>query len=172
MDAGSLIKSLEAFPARLTALVNGVPPQDGRWRPGERQWSILEIVNHLADEEVDDFRRRVQLTLEDPARDWPPIDPEAWALERRHNERDLGESLSRFRDERDASLRNLRALNHPDWSSKHVHPKLGSMRAGDLLAAWTSHDLLHARQIVKRLYQLVQRDCEGYVSDYAGAWVA
>jgi len=36
-------------------------------------------VNHLVDEEEGDFRLRLRSTLEDPARDWPPIDPEGWA---------------------------------------------------------------------------------------------
>ena len=46
------------------------------WKPAEDEWSILEVVNHLAEEETDDFRVRLGQLLEDPRKAWPPIDPE------------------------------------------------------------------------------------------------
>src|SRR5262245_52934790 len=59
----------------LERLVQGVPDGQARWKPEPSQWSILEVVCHLGDEEVDDFRKRIELTLLDPERTWPPIDP-------------------------------------------------------------------------------------------------
>ncbi len=172
MNGDALLDRLETYPDRLSALLRGLSIEDARWRPKERQWSILEIVNHLADEEVEDFPLRLRMTLEDPTQDWPPIDPEGAAKERAYNERDLHETLQRFITFREKSISYFRSLEAPDWSTTHTHPKFGSMSAGDLLAAWAAHDLLHTRQIIKRLFQFVVRDSEGYDTDYAGTWVA
>ncbi len=170
MNAEHIITSLERFAMTLPPLVEGTSSDDARWRPADGAWSILEIVTHLADEETDDFRRRLQLTLADPRTPWPPNDPEAWAVERRYNDGDLDASLSRFLDERRASLTWLRSLGDPDWSIAYQHPKVGPVPVGDLLVSWPAHDLLHLRQIAKRLFQLTQRDAGEFKTDYAGQW--
>lgn len=172
MNADALIRRMDEFPNRLSALLAGLPPDDLRWRPKRKQWSILEIVNHLTDIEVDDMRTRLRLTLEDPEQDWPPIDPQTWAVERRYQDRDFDASLQAFIAERRRSINYLRGLDAPDWTTTHSHPKFGSMRAGDLLAAWSAHDVLHTRQIVKRLFQFTVRDAPGFTTEYAGTWLA
>ena len=172
MNANALIDSLAGFAEILPAAVKGVSPSDARWKPDDGAWSILEIVTHIADEETADFRCRLEHTLRDPSADWPPIDPEAWAVERRYNEGDLGETLARFIIERQASVKWLHELGDADWSTTRTHPKLGSMRAGDLLAAWAAHDVLHLRQIAKRRFQIIERDAGGYATAYAGSWTA
>ena len=172
MDTDAQIDRLERFVDTLRAVAGGIPPEDARWRPDEASWSVLEIVAHLADEEVEDFRRRVELTLRDPTAGWPPIDPAGWAVERHYNEGNLDEALDRFAAARRESVRWLRGLRGPDWSRTHEHPKLGPMRAGDVFTAWVTHDALHLRQIAKRLYQMTARDGGEYGPDYAGAWTA
>lgn len=171
MDAAALIARLEVLPAVLPALVGGLSGADARWKPPSGAWSVLEVVNHLVDEEVEDFRRRLELTLRDPALPWPKNDPEGWATARRYNERELGESLRRFLMEREASLRWLRSLRDPDWTRAYQHP-IGPLAAGDLMTSWAAHDTLHIRQIAKRLYELAGRDGAPYSSAYAGQWGA
>ena len=43
-------------------------------------------------------------------------------------------------------------------------------RAGDLLAAWVAHDLLHLRQLVELKYAYLARTMEPYALKYAGEW--
>lgn len=170
IHAGLLIDRLERTPDALRALCAMVHHTDVSWKPDERSWSLLEIVCHLADEETDDFRARLRSTLEDPAREWAPIDPEGWVSQRNYAEQDLSERVDRFESERAASIVWLRSLDHPDWAAERVHPRFGSMRAGDLLAAWAAHDALHLRQISRRLYQLARRDAGPFDPGYAGSW--
>ena len=175
MNQKRLIDSLESFADVLPAVVRDVSDNDARWRPPpppDGAWSILEIVTHMADEEVDDFRRRVELTLGDASAPWPPIDPEGWAVERRYNEGELETALERFLSERRASITWLRGLDAPDFSATHEHPHLCPLRAGDVFVAWVAHDALHLRQIAKRMYQMTQRDGGEYSADYAGTWGA
>jgi hypothetical protein len=171
LNAEALIKRLEGTGAWLPAILAGLGPDDTKWKPPTGAWSILEILNHLVDEEVDDFRARLRSTLEDPSRAWRPIDPEGWARERRYNERELGESVGRFVAARRESVAWLRSLlASTDWRVAHEHPKFGPIRAGDLLGAWAAHDALHLRQTAKRLFELAGRDAEGFSTRYAGEW--
>ena len=168
MDAAALIARLERLPPALDALVATLPDADWRWRPADGSWSILEVVNHLADEETDDFRARVRSTLEDPSRDWAPIDPEGDVVARRYQDRDPAESLRRFRDARAASLAWLRGLAAPDWTTSRSHPQTRTLHAGELLASWAAHDARHLEQIAKRLHGLAARDGAPYGVGYAG----
>lgn len=172
MNAAGLVASLEAFAGALPGAVRGLGEADARWKPPSGAWSVVEIVSHLADEEVEDFRRRLELTLRDPAAPWPGIDPEGWARERKYNERGLGESVERFLEERRASLAWLKGIGEADWSRAHAHPALGSLRAGDLMGSWAAHDWLHLRQIAKRRYELAARNAGGFGVGYAGKWGA
>jgi hypothetical protein len=172
MNAAAIIRRLEEFPGALRGVVACASPEDALWKPPSGAWSILEVVCHLGDEEVLDFRTRVQSTLRDAAAAWPGIDPEGWARERRYNEQELGGAVTRFCDERGASVRWLKSLNNPDWNAAHQHPKFGPIKAGDLLASWAAHDALHLRQIAKRLHELAARDGAGCSTDYAGEWRA
>lgn len=172
MNGEAMIHRMRMTPHALREWTLQLPIDDARWRPEGGGWSILEIINHMADEEVDDFRARLRSTLEDPAKPWPGIDPEGWARDRDYNSRDLNESAACFKAARAESLKWLDSLENPDWSLAHQHPKLGVIRAGDLLAAWCAHDALHLRQIAKRLYQLILRDAGDYSAAYAGVWTA
>jgi hypothetical protein len=168
VDVNRYIARLAAQAEVIAALARGVSDEQARWKPAPKEWSILEVVCHLYDEEREDFRARIRLTLEDPTQDWPPIDPEGWAVSRRYNERDLTSALAGFQVERQASLEWLKSLQSPDWDAAHRHPAGFDLRAGDLLAAWTAHDLLHICQLadLHRLY--IAEQARPYSTRYAG----
>ncbi len=170
MHIEHLIQSLTDFPAVLRPLVEGLSAEQAKRKPASGAWSVLEIVTHLADEEAEDFRMRVRMTLEDPAQPWPGIDPEGAAIERKYNEGDLSEALSRFLREREVSIGWLKGLDDPQWESAYEHPKFGPIHAGDVMSSWAAHDLLHLRQITKRRFELVQEAGEPFSTDYAGEW--
>lgn len=166
--------TVRAASARLAAgarvieeLVNGVDDEQARWKPGPERWSILEVVNHLHDEEREDFRFRFRHLLESPAEPAPLIDPPAWAVERRYNERELGPSVESFLSERRFSLSWLETLRKPDLTA--ASPATGRS-AGEILAAWVAHDLLHVRQIAKLHYDYWARQVAPLRLDYAGEW--
>lgn len=154
------------------ALASPLSADELRFRPDHGAWSIAEILGHLADEEVEDFRIRLKLTLEDPSQPWPKIDPEASVMARHYNEVDTQATLSRFVAERRASIEWFATLVDPDWSRAYVHPRFGPQTAGMLLGSWVAHDALHIRQIAKRLHELAARDAGEFDIGYAGAWRA
>jgi len=172
MNLDSILARMQPGPAALKALVVGLSDDDLRCRPSENEWSVVEVLCHLADEEVEDFRARLKLTLRADGSPWPPINPPQAALERNYGGQDARRVLERFATERAASIAWLTTLAGADWSVEYRHPKLGVLRAGDLLASWAAHDALHLKQIAKRLFQLAQRDTPGFATAYAGDWQA
>jgi hypothetical protein len=152
------------------ALVQHVPLEQARWKPESAKWSILEVICHLGDEEVEDFRRRLELTLFHPGEAWPAIDPEGWPRTRRYNERDLAEELDRFVSERERSVAWLRGLHSAELSRFYQHPQAGILHAGDLLASWLDHDLIHIRQITRLHHQWHVERARPYATEYAGGF--
>ncbi len=167
MHADSLTTSLELTGKVIVELFAGISPDEARRRPAPGKWSQLEVLCHLLDEERDDFRHRIALTLENPEQDWPGIDPEGWARDRKYNERDPARMREEFRDERERSIAWLRGLGSPDWNRAKAHPSAGNLTAGDLFAAWVAHDHLHLRQIVNVRIALLEADVQPYSTRYA-----
>ena len=174
MNAEAIIARMEPTPAAVRALISGVTAADARFKPPSGAWSIVEIVAHLVDEDRDDFRRRLKLTLEERGKPWPMNDPEAWARDRGYATHDLEAMLSEFAREREESVRWLRSLKDVDWTMAYQHPKVGPVTAGELMVSWLAHDALHVRQIAKRLFELAGRDgaADGFKTTYAGEWGA
>lgn len=148
-------------------MLHGVTPEQARWRPGREKWSMLEVLCHLGDEERQDFRMRLKLVIESEDAPWPEIDPAGWVKSRDYNGRDLAQSLKEFERERADSLKWLSGLRHRRWDVTHQHPGLGALRAGDLLAAWCAHDLLHLRQLANVRLALLEQDAAPYSLRYA-----
>ena len=167
MTAAELSENLSRNGTSIVSLLTGISEEQATWRPAPEKWSLLEIVNHLCDEERDDFRRRVALTLEDPSLAWPPIDPEGWVKKRRYGDKDFTKSLKDFEEERVRSLAWLKSLDGPEWSRAYEHPIIGRLRAGDLLAAWAAHDLLHIRQIANTAVSYVSEKAVPFSTRYA-----
>jgi hypothetical protein len=153
----------------IPALLAGVTPDEARYKPTAETWSLLEVVCHLYDEEREDFRQRLDIMLHRPADPWPPIHPSDWVTERRYNERDFNDMLAQWLAERARSLAWLDGLAAPDWDVVVTWP-FGTMRSGDLLAAWVAHDNLHQRQLVELRRARLLNLAQPYDVEYAGDW--
>jgi len=169
MQLEMMVARLRANAEVLAGLAAGVDGRQARWKPEPSKWSILEVVCHLADEEVEDFRTRLDLTLR-RAEAWPPIDPRGWATARAYNDRHVGEELGRFLAARADSLSWLASLESPDWSIAHQHPRFGPITAGDLLTSWVAHDHIHIRQLNRLHREYLVAVVSEHSPVYAGPW--
>lgn len=163
------INQLSANAAKIEALVQDIPTGQARWKPDPQSWSVLEVINHLYDEELEDFPQRLKHILNQTAADWPPIDPQGWVAERAYNERELTPSLANFLEARQKSIIWLKTLETPDWQLSYEAP-WGPITAGDMFAAWVAHDLLHLRQLVELLWAYNSKEVVPYTIRYAGDW--
>ncbi|HMO58680.1 MAG TPA: DinB family protein [Roseiflexaceae bacterium] len=169
MDIEHSIKQLVINATRIRSLAQDVPGIQAHWKPDVASWSIVEVVSHLYDEERLDFRVRLDFTLHRPGEPWPAIDPQGWVQEHRYNAGNLQESLSGFLAAREDSATWLRGLAAPNWEAVYEAP-FGRIRAGDLLAAWVAHDLLHLRQLVELHWSYLMTNVVPYRVEYAGEW--
>jgi hypothetical protein len=173
----SIKVQLDYFIERLAAnrlvfegLVNGITAGQAKWKPSPDKWSILEVINHLHDEEREDFRQRLDLVLTNPEQTWPRIDPQTWVTSRQYNQRDLNTSLNNFFTEREKSLSWLKQLTTPNWLNRYEHPDGSRITAGDLLASWLAHDYLHTRQLARLHWQYVGAIADPFQTNYGGPW--
>ncbi len=149
-------------------LFQTVSDEQARWKPGRDRWSILEVNNHLYDEEREDFRKRLELVLNNPEDPWPPIDPEGWVVQRKYNDQNLKRSLQNFFNEREKSLLWLDTLDLPDWQATYRHPEMGPMSAELILANWLAHDLFHIRQVSDLHFAYLTEGVKPVSLDYSG----
>ena len=87
LDLSFAIQRFQHNVLAISALVAEVDTTQARWKPAPQEWSILEVIHHLYDEEREDFRLRLDLILHHPDVPWPPIDPEGWVTARRSSDR-------------------------------------------------------------------------------------
>ncbi len=150
-------------------LLRYLPESKYLWRPRPEKWCLLEIVCHLLDEEIYDFRARVKHALETPEKVLVPIDPEGWVKERNYVSKNYQETLKAFLKERDTSVQWLRQQNDVNWSNTLSHPELGELSAELFLRNWLVHDYLHIRQILRYKFEFL-KSSSGIDLNYAGAW--
>ncbi len=169
MNAVHFIKQLANQADSIRSLCGGISEAQARWKPEADSWSMLEVINHLYDEERQDFRAHLDDLLHRPDEPWRALDPQGWVSQRRYNERDLEQSLSNFLREREQSLVWLKDLSAPNWQAACPTP-FGQISAGDVFAAWAAHDLLHLRQLIELHWAYTVQAAQPYGVRYAGEW--
>ena len=169
MDLYLFTSQMANHAGTIHSLTLGISNSQARWKPAPESWSILEVINHMYDEEREDFRVRVDYILHHPDRSWPPINPTGWVTERTYNQRDLPQSVQSFLEERRKSLAWLKGLGSPDWQASVTVP-FGRFSAGDIFAAWVAHDLLHMRQLVELHWAYLLQNAQPFQVNYAGEW--
>jgi len=139
---------LRRTPVVVSALLVGVPDAwtttpdvDGGWRP-------RDVVGHLISAEIDDWIPRAERIVADgTSKSFDAFDRFA------HVERDvdvpLDRLVARFAALRAQSLAHLDELvaDERDLERRGLHPSLGEVTLGELLATWAIHDLDHVSQI-------------------------
>jgi len=170
MDPIAISHQLARNAETIHRMVDGISDEQARWQPTPADWSMLEVINHLYDEEREDFRQRVDYVLHRPGENPPPIHPGEWVTSRHYNQRDVAESVQNFLAERQQSIAWLALLNSPNWDLSYHHPDGFRIRAGDLFTAWLAHDFLHLRQMVELHYAWTKLQAAPYEVGYAGDW--
>ena len=147
------IADLLASGARIVEAEMAALGSEGGWRPARGEWSANECVGHLIEAERRGFAGRVLAIL---AADQPeiPADLEAWdppaVAEARHDqERAAADLVAEFVALRAAGVALVRGLRSDDLGRIGVHPHVGPLRVGEVIAEWVHHDRNHIRQLLE-----------------------
>ena len=126
--------------------LEGISDADLRARPIPGKWTACEIVQHLADSEMNGaIRLRKLLTEDDPQ--IQGYDQEHYAVSLRYNERPIEPALDALRGARATTGQLLDAMTDADWSRAGTHSESGRYTAEDWLRIYADHAHNHAAQI-------------------------
>lgn len=135
---------------KLERLIKGVPAAKLRKRPTPEQWSVAEILAHMADAEiVGGFRMR--LILGAPGTPIVAFDQDAWAKSLHYDKRDARASLELFRAVRNGNLAMLTGLKPEQWKHYGMHSERGQETIERMVLMFAGHDINHTQQIEKIL---------------------
>ena len=150
LDLDASVALLARTPAVLDAWLRGLPEVWTRADEGPGTWSAFDIVGHLIHGEKTDWLPRTRILLKHgEAQPFAPFDRFAQAHDSQG--KTLESLLDDFAVLRAANLAALRALGltDADFARRGLHPALGPVTLGQLLATWVAHDLGHLAQIAR-----------------------
>ncbi|MGA8538313.1 MAG: DinB family protein [Terriglobales bacterium] len=140
------IKVQSATNRKLARLIKGVPKSKLRKRPAPDQWSIAEILAHLADVEIV-IGWRMRSILGAPGTPVQAYDQNAWVISGHYEKRDPGKSIELQRVMREANLALLKSLSPIQWKQFGQHAERGEESIEHIVRMVAGHDINHIRQI-------------------------
>lgn len=160
------LEILERTPATLRALLAGLSDDWTTANEGPDTFSAFDNLAHLVHGERTDWIARARIILaRGESRRFEPFDRFA------HHHESAGKSLADLLDEfatlRGDNLATLRSwqLTDRELALEGEHPSLGTVTLGQLLSAWTVHDLGHIAQ-TSRVIAKQYRDAVGPWREY------
>jgi hypothetical protein len=130
-----MVSALKDFPAdQLTA------------HPLAGKWSAAEIVQHVADSEMNSAIRLRKLLTEDNAQ-VQGYDQDFYATRLRYNERDLAPALQSIQASRATTMQIIQFMTEEDWQRAGTHSQSGAYSAEHWLRIYAAHAHDHADQI-------------------------
>ena len=136
------------------AAIADIPRQAWEFKPAPNEWSIHELIIHMADSESIGATRARKLIAE-PGSTLMPYDETGWALRLHYAEQNLEDALQVFRLARQSTydLLNLvpdGVFGHQVIHPERVHPEFGEVYTLDKwLSIYTDHIREHIEQARK-----------------------
>ena len=142
----ALIEQYKAGYDEVVRSLEGFTDAEMTEHPLPGKWSAREIVQHLADSEMNSaIRLRKLLTEESPQ--IQGYDQEVYAPALRYNERDIRPALDALRGARATTGQLLDSMTEEDWAREGTHSESGLYTAADWLSIYAAHAHNHAAQI-------------------------
>ena len=141
---------LSRTPGAMRALLEGLPETWLRAREGENTFSPRDVIGHLIEGEKTDWVPRIRIILTHGAnKAFEPFD--RFAFRETSRDKSTKDLLEEFASLRSANLSYVESLSltKERLSLRGLHPELGPVTLGQLLATWAVHDLNHIGQAVR-----------------------
>lgn len=145
------IATYETAPARFTMALEGLSDTQMRFTPNEQEWSIHNIVIHLADAELVGSWRLRKMLAEAPTT-LQNYDEASWAQQLLYGEQRRDHALALFTMLRTTNAALLRLLPAEAWTRTAHHETRGEISVYDLFLSLFNHVDEHIQQI-ERLRQ-------------------
>jgi hypothetical protein len=144
-----LIDAYERGPAKVRAAVAGLTPAELTARPGPGEWSVLEVVVHLADSDAISIDRMKRMLTEDDSQ-LLYADETAYVKRLHTHEQDLEDALILLEVGRRQFARVLRKLAPADFERAGTHNRRGRVTVGCMVPDYVEHVDYHLDFIRKK----------------------
>lgn len=146
----SMIEQIRSLPDRLEALVKDLNATQLTTPFLAGEWTVAQIVHHLADSHMQSvFRIKLILTEDYPT--LKPYDQNLFAEMADAKMPSIAESLMVIRGLHHRWVSLLESLTGSDWERKGYHPENGDMMIDDFLKYYSNHGEVHLEQITRTL---------------------
>jgi hypothetical protein len=141
---------LEQFgdgPRRVAEALEGFPREMWSFRPAAGDWSIHELVIHLADSELHGLAR-LRKAIAEPGGPVSAWDQEAWPVAIDYLAESPDEALRLFSSLRAIAAAVYQRLAPDDWVKSVEHPEWGAMTVERILDTYAGHVDAHIEQMM------------------------
>lgn len=141
-----MIDEIRQLPDRLEALVKDLSPEQLDAPGGGEDWTVRQVVHHLADSHMNSFiRLKLILTEEKPP--LKPYNQEAWALLPDTALLSVQPSLQLLHGLHRRWVTLFETVDEAGWSRAGFHPEIGEITIDDILQIYATHCREHLAQI-------------------------
>lgn len=135
----------------LEDVLDSIPESMWKFKPSDKEWSIHEVIIHLADIEAN-VTVRLLKALAEPGGTIMPLDQDVWANNLYYLQQDTDTALQVYKWLREKNFRLLEFLPAEKWNNYMNHPESGKVDLDSWLNNYEKHGWLHIDQ-VKRVYR-------------------
>jgi hypothetical protein len=162
MDQGERNELIEKFGSAWDEFLSAlkmIPKEAWLFKPEPKDWSVHQVIVHLADSETNSYLR-VRRLIAEPGGTLMAYDQDVWADELDYHAVNTDEALEVTRLVRKLTYDLLKRLPENVWEHAAVHPEYSEPYTFEKwLRIYSNHPRAHAAQITEnhRLWQLANK---------------
>ena len=147
-------RKLEETRAETLALIEGYDEATLRATPVNEEWSVFDVLAHLAHSEADHLRT-ITASPEELAAFAAAFDLDEWNREQTGALRSLSleDLLARLAEVREQTLNTLAEVGEAGMVETVLHPVFGEIERGKLFRVIAMHERMHQQDIRKALQE-------------------
>lgn len=126
-------------------------------RPTPQDWSLVEIISHIADVDEEVNLPRIEIFRRDEKPFFPAIETDSWAEERKYINNDAGKEMLRFITNRKLLCEKIATLSAAELSKPIQHAIFGPTDILEIGKFITQHDRIHINQIFKTKAEIMRK---------------
>ncbi len=145
-ERNAKIESFGRAYGQLTEALQQYPKEMWKFKPTPQQWSIHQIVLHIADTEAHAYTR-FRTFIAEPGSTIMAFDQDKWANHLNYHQQSLEDALELFRIQRKLTYELIKNLPEEYWNRTVVHSEKGSLQLDEWLDFYEKHVPKHIEQM-------------------------
>ena len=148
----AVLAILRSSVAVLKTFANNLGDEQWKFRSKPDEPSILELVSHLCDVEIEIHQPRIQHLVTQANPFIAGVDSDLWRTQRDYQNTRSKQDLEKFIRTRIENINTLSTLSEQDWQKPAQHSFFGPTTLVELLGFAAQHDMNHIREIYQSLH--------------------